>query len=112
MEVENLNPSRLVLVNCAGITFPGNTDYYNEDSWELTLRVNLTAPYLWLEKFSMQFIWIGNGTVINIASLASQFSFSNNPAYDASKAGIVALNRSYAQKFGSLGATCNSIAPG
>jgi len=112
IEVENLNPSRLVLVNCAGITIPGNADYYDEDSWELTLRINLTAPYLWLEKFSPQFISTGNGTVINIASLASQFSFPNNPAYDASKAGIVALTRSYAQKFGSVGVTCNSIAPG
>ena len=62
--------------------------------------------------FSSLFFSIGDGSIINIGSLSSQFSFPNNPAYDASRAGIVALTRSYAQKFGSLGITCNTIAPG
>ena len=109
---ENLEPSRLILVNCAGITIPSKTPTYDLDSWDLTLKVNLTAPYLWLEMFSSLFFAVGDGSVINIGSLSSQFSFPNNPGYDASKAGIVALTRSYAQKFGSLGITCNTIAPG
>ena len=111
-DVENLNPTRLVLVNCAGITIPSNTDAYDLDSWERTIRVNLTAPYLWLEMFSSVFLAVCNGAIVNIGSLASQFSFPNNPGYDASKSGVVALTRSYAQKFGSFGITCNTIAPG
>jgi NAD(P)-dependent dehydrogenase (short-subunit alcohol dehydrogenase family) len=53
-----------------------------------------------------------NGSIINISSLTSFFASSGNPAYGASKAGIVQLTKSLAVAWGADGVRVNAIAPG
>jgi NAD(P)-dependent dehydrogenase (short-subunit alcohol dehydrogenase family) len=101
---------RLILVNCAGVTFPTERSI---DSWSATLDVNLTAPYLWMEAF-VDFVSKGtvSGSILNITSLAAEKAFPNNPAYAASKGGLKLLTKSYAYQLGPKGITCNSLGPG
>jgi 3-oxoacyl-[acyl-carrier protein] reductase len=50
--------------------------------------------------------------VVNIASVAAEQPTRAQPAYSASKAGLVALTRSVAQEFGARGVTANAVLPG
>lgn len=52
------------------------------------------------------------GNIVNIASLASFRATPENPAYAASKAGLVMLTRSLAVAWGRYGVRVNAVAPG
>ena len=108
--IEDWNPEELVLINNAGVTFPNDSSI---DSWNKTLEINLTAPYLWMERCSEFFEKHGiPGSIVSITSLAAEFSFPGNPSYAASKGGLRQLTKSYARRLGILGISCNNIAPG
>ena len=54
----------------------------------------------------------GWGRVVNMASVAALTPGLGQPAYAASKAGVVAFTRAVAQEFGPGGVTANAILPG
>jgi NAD(P)-dependent dehydrogenase (short-subunit alcohol dehydrogenase family) len=108
------------LVNNAGITLP---DFPQSDSvWQNTIDVNLTAPFRWSRHFAALATSgategaaggrIVNGGIVFIGSLATQLGFPRNPAYQASKAGVLGLTRSFAYDLGSLGLRVNCVSPG
>jgi acetoacetyl-CoA reductase len=54
----------------------------------------------------------GWGRVVNIASIAARAPSLGQPAYAASKAGVIAFTQSVAQEFGRAGVTANAVLPG
>ena len=54
----------------------------------------------------------GWGRVINISSVAAYQPSTLQPAYAASKAGLIALTRTVAKEYAARGVTCNAILPG
>ena len=105
----------LSLVNNAGISRPSD-DFasYADTNWHETLRVNLTAPYMWIEEYAghVRNGSVKAGSILNVCSLGSHTGFPNNPAYQASKAGLLGLTRAYANDLSSLGVRVNSVSPG
>jgi NAD(P)-dependent dehydrogenase (short-subunit alcohol dehydrogenase family) len=101
------------LVNNAGITLP-NSGTSSLDDWNKTLSVNLTLTYQLLELYSERVLSNQTkfGAVVNIGSLSSHRTFPNNPSYVASKHGVLALTKSYAEKLGRFGIRVNSVSPG
>jgi NAD(P)-dependent dehydrogenase (short-subunit alcohol dehydrogenase family) len=100
------------LVNNAGITRPGLPQ--SDEAWESTLGVNLTAPFRWAREFAIrvQDGRIREGGIVFIGSLAAQLGFPENPAYQASKSGVLGLTRAFAYDLGSKGIRVNCISPG
>ena len=109
--VATLSFDHLVLVNNAGVTYP-QEGKYPIDRWRLTLEVNLTAPFLWIEGLVDIFCNKQSGSIINITSLASERAFPNNPAYIASKGGLKMLSKYYAKSLGRFGVRVNNVGPG
>ena len=105
--------SNISLVNNAGVTRPTN-QFSNYESWMETLEVNLTAPFYWLMKFTelVKDGKIESGSIVNICSLAAHVSIPDNPAYVASKHGLLGLTKAYAEILGPFGIMVNSISPG
>jgi len=103
--------THLVLVNNAGVTFP-QVGEYPLDRWNLTLEVNLTAPFRWIEAFREIFCEKASGSIINITSLGAERAFPNNPAYIASKGGLKMLSKYYAKALGPHGVRVNNVGPG
>lgn len=101
------------LVNNAGITLPGQSHYKTED-WNRTLQVNLTAVFELSELFAgfVKSRQITKGGIVNIGSLSAHRSFPNNPAYIASKHGVIGLTKYYAEALGLHGIRVNSVSPG
>jgi NAD(P)-dependent dehydrogenase (short-subunit alcohol dehydrogenase family) len=101
----------LVLINNAGVTFPNEYPYPQND-WDKTISVNLSAPFKWIEAFVPLFATASSGSIINITSLGAEKAFPNNPAYIASKGGLKMLTKYYAKLLGRHGTRANNIGPG
>ncbi len=89
-----------VLVNNAGVFIPhpiDDTDYETwQRAWEQTLAVNLigAANVTWCAARCMS----RGGRIVNVASRGAFRGEPDHPAYGASKAGLVALGQSLAQR--------------
>jgi NAD(P)-dependent dehydrogenase (short-subunit alcohol dehydrogenase family) len=100
------------LVNNAGVrTIAPLLDVELED-WRRTLAVNLDGTFLCTKAVLPGMLERGGGAIVNIASVAGILAFKNRPAYNVSKAGIIAFTKSVAQELSGRGIRCNAIAPG
>lgn len=100
------------LVANAGVTMPGAPQ--TKAAWDETLDINLTAPFLWGSLYA-EYVAAGriaSGGMVFIGSLATVMGFPNNPAYQASKAGVLGLSRAFAYDLGSKGIRVNCVSPG
>lgn len=98
-----------VLVNCAAITSRG--DEMEPSFFERVVDVNLHGTFRMAEAF-LSHLKSSKGALINIASMYAQFGSPNNPAYGASKAGVVQLTKSLAVAWAKHGIRVNAVAPG
>ena len=105
-----------VLVNNAGVYEPCPLDLTAEDwlsGWERTLRINLLSAAQLCRRAVQQFRAQGGGILINVASRAGHRGDDlDHLQYGASKAGMLALNRSIARTCAGDGILAYGIAPG
>ena len=105
-----------VLVNNAGVFQPHpitDTSYEEwQRAWHQTLSVNLlgAANVSWCAAQHM--IRGGGGSIVNVSSRGAFRGEPQQPAYGASKAGLVALGQSLARALGPHGISVTSVAPG
>jgi NAD(P)-dependent dehydrogenase (short-subunit alcohol dehydrogenase family) len=95
-----------ILVNNAG--FLRQQPFLNipEEEWDMTLDINLKAPFLLSQAVFPHMTANGGGHIVNIASSGGQLGGPLAPHYAASKAGLICLTKSLAR----LGAPHNIIA--
>ncbi len=104
-----------VLVNNAGVFEPhpvAETSYEEwQRAWHRTLNVNLlgAANASWCAAQHM--IRGGGGSIVNVASRGAFRGEPKQPAYGASKAGLVALGQSLARALAPHGISVTSVAP-
>jgi NAD(P)-dependent dehydrogenase (short-subunit alcohol dehydrogenase family) len=101
-----------ILVNCAGINLRPPLSSLSVPDWDLTMAVNLTAPFLLGQRFGPPMAARGWGRIVNVTSQQAQRAFGNSGAYGASKGGLAALTRSQSEAWARDGVCCNSVCPG
>jgi NAD(P)-dependent dehydrogenase (short-subunit alcohol dehydrogenase family) len=101
-----------VLVNNAFWEERGSVLAVSVEGWDRTLRVTLTAPMLTIRAALPSMIERGGGSIVNISSMRAIASAHEAAAYEAAKAGLLALTRSVAVDFGGHGVRSNCILPG
>ena len=100
------------LVHAAGVSHPVPVDSIEDDDWNLVLDVNLGAE-LWLVKALLPDLRENPGSaVVGIASINAILGNGVNPAYGASKAGLLGLTRALADQLAGDGVRVNAICPG
>ncbi|HWC68471.1 MAG TPA: SDR family oxidoreductase [Acidimicrobiales bacterium] len=84
-----------------------------DDAFDLMQRVNLRGLFLCM-KHELRVMLAGGrgGAIVNIASTNSFRPQPNQPAYTASKHGVLGLTRSAAVDYSPLGIRINAICPG
>jgi NAD(P)-dependent dehydrogenase (short-subunit alcohol dehydrogenase family) len=102
-----------VLVNNAGIVNNVATiEAMTPEAWEHELRVNLSGAFHCVRAIAPGMARRGWGRVINVSSVSARQPSLGQPAYAASKAGLIAFTQAVAQEFGSGGVTANAVLPG
>ena len=104
-----------ILVNNAGIgssADPRPLADFRDEFWDLTLELNLTAPYV-LSKAALPHMreqrW---GRIVTVASINGRIPSPHSGAYVASKHGVIGLMRTLALEVASEGITVNCVCPG
>jgi NAD(P)-dependent dehydrogenase (short-subunit alcohol dehydrogenase family) len=101
-----------ILVNCAGINLRPPLAELTEADWDLTMAVNLTAPFLLGQRFGPAMAARGWGRIINVTSQQAGRAFSSSGGYGASKGGLASLTRSQSEAWAASGVCCNNVCPG
>ncbi|MFM9934778.1 MAG: SDR family NAD(P)-dependent oxidoreductase [Novosphingobium sp.] len=123
-EAEAVNGKARILINCAGIGPPAKV--LNRDGSPLPLadfakivNINLIGTFNVLSKFAARIHDADplnedgeRGVIINTASVAAFEGQIGQPAYAASKGGIVGMALPIAREFARYGIRVNTIAPG
>lgn len=101
-----------ILVCAAGINRRAPILDVSERDWDMTMKLNLDAPFFLAQGLAPAMIARGFGRIINIASLQSLRAFEDCAPYGASKGAIAQLTRAQAQAWSRHGVNANAIAPG
>jgi NAD(P)-dependent dehydrogenase (short-subunit alcohol dehydrogenase family) len=101
-----------ILINAAGIGARAQAVDYPLDRWRQVLEVNLTGSFLFCREAGRLMCEQREGRIVNIASIAGLVGYRGNPAYLASKGGVVQLTRALAAEWAPHRVRVNAIAPG
>ncbi len=101
-----------ILVNNAAVWFSERLVEIQDRNWEMTLRVNVTAPMALMRAVAPRMIEAGGGCIVNVASRNGFVSSVENTAYDASKAALIAMTRTAAGELARHHIRVNAVCPG
>ena len=102
-----------VLVNNAGVLVEKSPESLSDEEFDLTMAVNLRAPFVLSVAVSEGMKERRWGRIVNISSVGARTGgISQSSAYAASKAGLLALTKNFARNLGPFGVTTNAVLPG
>ncbi len=103
-----------VAADLSAATLRRDTDAVDIDLevWDRTFAVNLRGFLLTTRVAVPLLLERGGGVIVNTMSAAAFMGEPQRPAYAASKAGVGALTRHVASRWGKDGIRCNAVAPG
>ena len=110
-----------VLVNNAGILRDGQLVKWKDgtvaatmtdEAWDAVLGVNLKGVFLCTRAVVPHLIRAGGGVVLSASSVVGLYGNFGQTNYVASKAGVMAMTRTWARELGRYGIRVNAVAPG
>lgn len=112
-EQVNSNHGKIdILINNAGITRDRTLEKMSEEEWDAVIEVNLKGVFICTQAVAPYMKANGYGRIVSAASnvgLRGNFGQTN---YAATKAGVIAMSKTWTMELGKYGITANAIAPG
>lgn len=99
------------LCNVAGVMKPGPTPSFSDEAWDLTMRINLEAPFF-LIRASLPHLLESAGAIVNVTSCAAFQGQAYFAAYCATKAGLTNMTKALAMEYMKAPIRINAVAPG
>lgn len=100
-----------ILVNAAGTTAEQPVCGHSDALWQKIIDTNLTGAFRMMRALLPGMIARKWGRIINIGSTAASVGWKDNPAYCASKSGLLGLTRCVALEGAAHGVTAVMISP-
>jgi NAD(P)-dependent dehydrogenase (short-subunit alcohol dehydrogenase family) len=101
-----------IVVANAGVGFGGSLEEVSDEHWRATLETNLTGAMMLSRAAIPHLRARGGGAVVLVASVSGLRASPASAAYEASKAGLIAVARSIAVDHGAEGIRANALCPG
>lgn len=101
-----------ILANCAGLANRTPIESITEEEWDLLNDVNLKASFFTSKEACKIMKRHGGGRIINFSSIRAYQADGNHTIYDVTKAGILAMTRSFAVAFAKDNINVNAVSPG
>jgi NAD(P)-dependent dehydrogenase (short-subunit alcohol dehydrogenase family) len=101
-----------VLVNNAGTSWFGPTPELDVATFARLFAANVQAPYFLTAALAPQMAARGNGSIINVGSMAGEVGMPGGAAYGATKAALDSMTRSWAAEYSPAGVRVNTVASG
>jgi NAD(P)-dependent dehydrogenase (short-subunit alcohol dehydrogenase family) len=101
-----------ILINNAGVYEFAPTFDTDDADFDNHFGINVRAPYVLVQKLVPGMIERGNGSVVNISTVAASTPSADAGLYGASKAALDLLTKLWADEFGAAGVRVNAVAPG
>jgi 3-oxoacyl-[acyl-carrier protein] reductase len=101
-----------ILINNAGITRDRSLEKMSEEEWDAVMDVNLKGVFLCTQAAIPYMKANKYGRIVSAASnvgLRGNFGQTN---YAATKAGVIAMSKTWTVELGKYGITANAVAPG
>ncbi len=104
-----------VLYNNAGVSLADDDDVTStpEETWELTMDVNVKGLWLCCKAALPTLLESGNGSIINVASFVAHLGAATPQlAYTTSKGAVLSMTREIAVIYARRGIRANALCPG
>ncbi len=110
-----------VLVNNAGILRDAQmvkwkdgavTGLMTDESFDAVIGINLKGVFLCARAVTPHMIRGGGGVILNASSVVGLYGNFGQTNYTASKAGVIAMTRTWARELGRYNIRVNAVAPG
>lgn len=111
-QIHNTHGRIDILINNAGITRDRTLEKMSEDEWDAVVEVNLKGVFLCTQAAIPYMKEQQYGRIVSAASnvgLRGNFGQTN---YAATKAGVIAMAKTWTVELGKYGITANAVAPG
>jgi NAD(P)-dependent dehydrogenase (short-subunit alcohol dehydrogenase family) len=101
-----------VLVNNAGFSWFGKSGDLDVATFDRLFAANVRAAYYLVAGLAPGMASRGQGSIVNLGSMAGQIGLAGGAAYGATKAALAAMTRSWAAEFAEGNVRVNTVAPG
>ncbi|CAM5463410.1 SDR family NAD(P)-dependent oxidoreductase [Eoetvoesiella caeni] len=99
------------LVNLAGVTTGKSLAATEPDEWERVISINLNGTYYLCKEALPYLTQADSATIVNVASSIALLPTGNDPAYAASKGGVLAFTKTLAVAYAPK-VRINALCPG
>ena len=101
-----------ILVNNAGLAWWGPTDQLALEDFDALFATNVRGPFFLVAAFAPAMARRGQGSIVNVGSMAGSVGLPGSAAYGATKAALESMTRAWATEYSPHGVRVNSVAPG
>lgn len=101
-----------ILINNAGFSWFGPSVDLDTDTLSRMFASNVEAPYILTTALVPAMLAKGEGSIVNLASMAATVGLAGGAAYSGTKASLASFTRAWAAEFSPKGVRVNAIAPG
>lgn len=101
-----------ILVNNAGVNAQNEAEDFELNVWHKIVQINLTSVFTLSQAFCKHRKEKGGGKIVNVGSLWCHATRPRNPAYAASKGGLLLLTKQMAVEWAKYSINVNAIGPG
>ena len=101
-----------ILVNNAGITIDNLSLRMKNEEWKKVIDINLSSTFFICKYGIKKMLKNKFGRIINITSIVGHTGNIGQANYTASKAGMIAMSKSFALEYAKKNITINCVSPG
>ncbi|MEQ8816865.1 MAG: SDR family oxidoreductase [Thalassobaculum sp.] len=101
-----------IVVNNAVVRHFAPIEEFDPDDWQMSLTVNLTAPFLLARLTLPAMKRRGWGRIVNVSSAYGWRGAADRIDYVTTKTALIGMTRAIAVETARTGVTCNAVCPG